>query len=261
MQLSGLAFIIRHSSPESHPCCYIYEQPVCLYCCCVLSSLCILQMLIVCWKHGLQNIPPAFNLTFHPLHVVVNRSKMFNFDGACNLLISSFMNLAFGGKSGKSLQPHCCQVVVKVLSLHWSCSSITSVGRERLPPYSWEWAGRVKIQASHMVSTDPTGIDVINTLGMKDWFHNLKNQHNSPYQQTKVLPYDHLNRWQKKHSTNSTSATIERVSTSPCWSSLSLNSELLGHPVTSALRQLKKSHKLAVCSGLCWWWCDCNIQG
>lgn len=81
------------------------------------------------------------------------------------------------------------------------------------------------------------------------------------YQQTKVLPYDHLNRWQKKHSTNSTSATIERVSTSPCWSSLSFNSELLGHPVTSALRQLKKSPKLAVCSGLCWRCCDCNIQG
>ena len=53
---------------------------------------------------------------------------------------------------------------MKVLSLHWSCSSITSVGRERVPPYSWELAGRVKIQASHMVSTDPTGTDVITTL-------------------------------------------------------------------------------------------------
>lgn len=35
-------------------------------------------------------------------------------------------------------------MVVKVLSLHWSCSSVTPVGRERAPPYSWERAGRDK---------------------------------------------------------------------------------------------------------------------
>ena len=53
---------------------------------------------------------------------------------------------------------------MKVLSLHWPCSSITPVGRERAPPYSWGRAGRVKIQASHMVSTDPSGTDVVTTL-------------------------------------------------------------------------------------------------